>query len=97
MTAAAVEKPATFRRDTSNSSKNSQLGMANLRYFDIETLRFWPKKKLKPKFFFLLFYYTITIEVVHFISILMTLLKYGACAGHRRVFTATGCSAPGAV
>ncbi len=35
MAAAAVEKSATFRRDASNSSRNSQLGMANLCYFDI--------------------------------------------------------------
>jgi hypothetical protein len=39
MAAAAVEKPATFSRDTSNSSRNSQLGMAN-RYFDIKPLSF---------------------------------------------------------
>jgi hypothetical protein len=35
MAAAAVEKSATFNRDTSNSSKNSQLRMEN-RYFDIQ-------------------------------------------------------------
>jgi hypothetical protein len=33
--AVAVEKPATFSRDASNSSRNSQLGMANLCYFAI--------------------------------------------------------------
>jgi hypothetical protein len=63
MAAAAAEKPATFRRDTSNSSRNSQLGIEN-RYFDIKTLRF--------RFF----YYTITIKLVRFFSILITLLKY---------------------
>jgi hypothetical protein len=35
MAAAAVEKSATFSRDASNCSRNSQLGMANLCYFDI--------------------------------------------------------------
>ncbi len=35
MAAAAVEKPAIFSRDVSNSSRNSQPRMANLRYFDI--------------------------------------------------------------
>jgi hypothetical protein len=35
MAAAAVEKSATFSRDASNSSRNSQLGMTNLCYFDI--------------------------------------------------------------
>jgi hypothetical protein len=34
MAAAAVEKSATFTRDTSNSSRNSQ-GIAN-QYFDIQ-------------------------------------------------------------
>jgi hypothetical protein len=36
MAAATVEKPAKFSRDASNSSRNSQLGMANLHYFDIK-------------------------------------------------------------
>ncbi len=35
MAAAAVKKSATFSRDASNSSRNSQLGIANLYYFDI--------------------------------------------------------------
>jgi hypothetical protein len=35
MAAAAVQKPATFNRDIRYSSRNSQLGMTNLRYFDI--------------------------------------------------------------
>jgi hypothetical protein len=35
MAAVAVEKPATFSRDVRYSSRNSQLGMTNLRYFDI--------------------------------------------------------------
>jgi len=35
MAAAAVEKSATFSRDTRYSSRNSQLGMANLCNFDI--------------------------------------------------------------
>ena len=35
MAAAAVEKSATLSRVASNSSRNSQLGMANLCYFDI--------------------------------------------------------------
>jgi hypothetical protein len=38
--AAAVEKPATFCRDTSNSSRNSQQGMTNLCCFEFEPLRF---------------------------------------------------------
>jgi hypothetical protein len=44
MAAAAIEKPETFSRDANNSSRKSQQGMANLRYFDIEPLRFWPSK-----------------------------------------------------
>jgi hypothetical protein len=40
MAAAAVEKAEPFSRDASKSSRKSQLGMENLRYFDIEPLRF---------------------------------------------------------
>jgi hypothetical protein len=40
MAVKAVEKPATFSRDASNSSRNSQLVTANLHYFDIKPLHF---------------------------------------------------------
>jgi hypothetical protein len=46
---------------------------------------------------FSLFYYTITIELVCFVSILMTFLKFGTSAGRRRVYTAKACAAPAAV
>jgi hypothetical protein len=62
MAAAAVEKSETFSRDTSNSSRNSQQGMANP-YFYIQ----------HPSF---CFFYTITFELIRFVLILMKLLKY---------------------
>ncbi len=41
--------------------------------------------------------HALTIELVCFVSILMTLLKFGA-PGHRRAYTAKACAAhPGAV
>jgi hypothetical protein len=73
MTAAAVEKSATFSRDASNKSRNSQLGMVNLRYFEplSNPFLFGLQKNINQSSF-LLFYYTITIKLVRFVLILMT-------------------------
>jgi hypothetical protein len=82
MAAAAVEKSATFSRDTRYSSRNSQLGMANLCNFDIidvSTLQ-------RP----VLLLGLSTLQSVASGCVYTT----KACAAHRPIYTTKACAEP---